>query len=210
MSTTFEWRDAGTRGRRDDAADVKERRLSRRAATAERATAPGEPIPLRRPARERRGGQSASRAVALRLRQRLDRARLVAAAIIGLSILGLVYLTQISHVARYGYLLSDLQRDQDRLARENQLLEYELTAAHNLTQVDDLAENSYGMLPIVQLPSGSVTSRANVQGTPQARYITVQRPAVAAPAPPSPPTQVGLIDRLLNQLVGIGVAGAER
>ncbi len=210
MSTTFEWRDAGVRGRRDEAGDETERRAPRRAATPERATPPSAPIPLRRSPGERRGGQSASRAVAVRLRQRLDRARIVAATIIGLSILGLIYLTQISNVARYGYLLSDIQRDQDRLARENQLLEYQITAAHNLAQVDDLAANSYGMQPVVQLPSGGVTSRAKVEGTPQARYITVQRPAAIAPTPPAPPAPVGLIDRLLNQLVGIGVAGAER
>lgn len=209
MSTTFDWRDVGMRSRDDATADAVERRPARRAAPA-RAASPGEPIPLRRPAGVRRSGQSASRAVAVRLRQRVDRARLVAAAIIGLSILGLVYLTQISHVARYGYLLSDLQRDQDRVARENQLLEYQITAAHNLTQVDDLAVKSYGMQPIVQLPATGGASRASAQGTPQARYVTVRRPAVVAPTPPAPPAPVGLIDRLLNQLVGIGVAGAER
>jgi hypothetical protein len=222
MSTTFEWRDAGERGRRETVGGGAQRRtggrgMPERAALSERAATPSkasaqEPIPLRRPAGERRGG-AASRAVAVRLRQRLDRARLVAAAIIGLSVLGLIYVTQISHVARYGYLLSDLQRQQDRVGRENQLLEYEIAGKRSLTEAEDLAVSSYGMKPIVQLTpsaSGGMAMRGGAQGTPGARYITVQRPPATAPAPQPTPAHVGMIDRLLNQLVGIGEASAER
>jgi hypothetical protein len=151
--------------------------------------------------------------VALRLRQRLNRARLVAAAIVGLSVLGIIYLAQISHVARYGYLLSDIQRDQDRVARENQLLEYQIASAHNLAEAEDLAEKSYGMEPYVQLtpvtaPGGP--KQAQEEGTPRARYITVQRPATTTPTPQPTPARLGAIDRLLNQLVGIGESSAER
>jgi hypothetical protein len=206
MSTTFEWRDAGAR-------EESRGRARGRAAAAERATTRSEPIPLRRPTGKGREVQATSRAVALRLRQRMDRARLAALAIVGLSVLGLIYLTQISHVARHGYRLSDIQRQQDRVARENQLLEYQITAAHNLTRAEELAEKSYGMEPLVELApvrSGGATLRAGAAGTPQARYITVQRPAASAPTPQPTPVRVGVLDRLLNRLIGIGEASAGR
>ena len=162
-----------------------------------------------------------SRALAARLRQRLNRARFAALTIIALSVLGLIYLTQISHVARYGYLLSDLQRQQVRTERENQLLEYQITSEHDLDEVSDLAGRTYGMQPVVQLtpvgkngvPStaaGSNTVRNNAKGTPQARYITVQRPAATTSTPAPELASVSLIDRLGRHLIGIGVASAER
>lgn len=205
MSTTFEWR--------DEMSGAMERRAPRRAVPTELAATRSEPIPLRRQDEGRKHAPATNRAVALRLRQRLDRARLAAVAIVGLSVLGILYLTQISHVARYGYLLSDIQRDQDRVARENQLLEYQIAAAHNLGQAEDLAEKSYGMKPYVQLTPVTAAGGAKLpqtKGTPAARYITVQRPATTAPTPQPMAEPVGLIDRLLNQLVGIGKASAGR
>ena len=210
MSTTFEWRDSARMQRRDEPSS------SPRPRTRERAGAPGEPIALQRPAVERRSGQPVSRAVAVRLRQRLNRARFVGATIVALSILGLLYLTQISHVARYGYHLSDIQRQQVRTERENQLLEHEISGAHNLNQVNDLAAKTYGMQPLVRLTPGTTGAglsgapSAGAKGTPQARYITVQRPAASAPTPPPAPARSSLADRLGRHLIGIGVARAER
>ena len=214
MSTTFEWREAPLERRREpDPVAPRER---------PRAAQASEPIALARPAAVAQGGSAVSRAVAARLRQRLNRARFAGLTIVALSILGLLYLTQISHVARYGYLLSDLQRQQVRTERENQLLEYQLTAAHNLNEINDLAGRTYGMQPLLRLtpvgangvPStaagGGTTARSGAQGTPQARYITVQRPAATTPTPLPAVEPPSLIDLLGRHLIGIGVASAEK
>lgn len=197
MSTAFERR-AGATGQRRDR------------------DTPRAPVVLQRPTAPRHRAQAPDRAVAARLRQRLNRARFVAATIIALSILGLAYLTQISHVARYGYFLSDLQRQQARVERENQLLEYQLTRVQNLGQAGDLAGRTYGMVPLVKYAptatAGPTTGQASAgaKGTPQARYITVERPATAPPAPAPQPARIGLIDRVGRHLIGVGVAVAER
>ena len=102
MSTAFEWRDLDLLQRRDVATE-EPREWSDAAA-------------MLRPVASERRVQAPSRAVTVRLRQQLNRARVVAAIIVALSILGLAYLTQISHVARFGYLLSALQRQQVRCA----------------------------------------------------------------------------------------------
>ncbi len=199
MSTAFEWRDLDLLQRRDVVA-AEPREWSNASATLPSVAS-------------ERGVQATSRAVAVRLRQRLNRARIVAAIIVALSILGLVYLTQISHVARYGYLLSDLQRQQVRLERENQLLEYQITSAHSLGKLEDLAAHTYRMEPLVKyqpIAGKSGTTVNNAKNAPQARYVTVQRPVVVAPMPAPPPAPPKLLDRLTNRLVGIGVASAER
>lgn len=215
MSTAFEWRESAMARRREAEFDEP------REQTRVRSTAPSAPVALERPAAATKGGSAVSRAVAARLRQRLGRARFVALTIVALSILGLIYLTQISHVARYGYLLSDLQRQQVRTERENQLLEYQLSSAHNLNEVNSLASRTYGMQPLLQLtpvgpnsvPStaaGGTTARSGAQGTPQARYITVRRPA-ASTLPPAPAVEPEtLFDLLGRHLIGIGVASAEK
>ena len=199
MSTAFEWRDLDLLQRRDVVV-AEPREWSSASAT----------LP---PVASERGVQATSRAVAVRLRQRLNRARIVAAIIVALSILGLVYLTQISHVARYGYLLSELQRQQVRLERENQLLEYQITSAHSLGKLEDLAAHTYRMEPLVKyqpIAGKSGTTVNNAKNAPQARYVTVQRPVVVAPMPAPPPAPPNLLDRLTNRLVGIGVASAAR
>ena len=199
MSTAFEWRDLGLLQPRDVVAE-EPREWSNAAAASQ-------------PAAGERRVQTTSRAVTVRLRLQLNRARVVAAIIVALSILGLVYLTQISHVARYGYLLSDLQRQQVRVERENQLLEYQITTAHSLGQLEALAERTYGMEPLVKYRPIVGKSGTTVNGdknAPQARYVTVQRPVVATPALAPPPAPLGPLDRLANRLIGIGVASAER
>ena len=67
--------------------------------------------------RQARAARSAGLALP-RLGLRPNRAAIVAAAIVALSALGMIYITQISHVARYGYRLSALQAQQARLDRE--------------------------------------------------------------------------------------------
>ncbi len=199
MSTAFEWRDLDLLQRRDVVAE-EPREWSDAAARLH-------------PVVTERRVPVVSRAVTVRLRQQLNRARVVAAIIVALSILGLVYLTQISHVARYGYLLSDLQRQQVQLERENQLLEYQITSAHSLGKLEDLAAHTYRMQPLVKyqpIAGKSGTTVNSDKNAPQARYVTVQRPVVTAPTPAPPPAPLSLLDRLTNRLVGIGVASAEQ
>jgi cell division protein FtsL len=151
---------------------------------------------------------------------RSGRAGLCACAILILSTLGLIYITQISHVARYGYRLSALQQQQATLDRENQLLQNRLDTERTLAQASKLAATDYKMQPLLDgarttisasaAPRVGVTATATVasRNAPQIRFVTAQRPRVAAGVPAAPATPLTVIDRLWNRLVGVGVARA--
>jgi hypothetical protein len=136
---------------------------------------------------------------------------------LGLSLLGMIYLTQISHVARYGYLLSDLQSQQAKLDRENQLLGYQINGERTLARASDLASNQYHMLPYTSAPKVNTQTGTAIPLTPseaaaqrsaaKIRFITVQRPAARPPVPIAAVPLPKLVDRLWNRIVGIGAAG---
>ena len=151
---------------------------------------------------------------------RSGRAGLCACAILILSTLGLIYITQISHVARYGYRLSALQQQQAKLDRENELLQNRLDTERTLAQVGKLAGTDYKMQPLLDgartTVSASAAPRAGATATtatasrnaPQIRFVTAQRPRIAASLSAAPAAPLTVIDRLWNRLVGVGVARA--
>lgn len=62
-----------------------------------------------------------------------------------ISVLSLLYMNQAGGLATSGYQISNLQRERDRLQRENQTLEVELSTLHSLPYVQDLATNKLHM-----------------------------------------------------------------
>lgn len=130
------------------------------------------------------------------------------------SLLGVVYLVEITRVASLGYTLSTLRDRQTRLEHEQALLAYQVSAERTLAQVDHLARGQYGMRSIDQV-TPETAARANppakaasASATPVKQFLTVQRPAPVAPATPTPaPAALGFGERLWRQLAGIGVAG---
>ena len=150
---------------------------------------------------------------------RSGRAGLCACAILILSALGLIYITQISHVARYGYRLSALQQQQAKLDRENELLQNRIDTERTLAQASRLADADYKMQPLLDgarttvsasaAPRAGATVTTSVSGNaPQIRFITAQRPRVAVSRSAAPVAPLTIIDRLWNRLVGVGVARA--
>lgn len=215
MSTTFDLRGlAAPRPTEADAARPKpaapRRAISRRPAAV--AGGAARPIATRR-----------SQLTVAAIRQsvlRSGRAGLCACAILILSTLGLIYITQISHVARYGYRLSALQQQQAKLDRENELLQNRLDTERTLAQASKLAGTDYKMQPLLDgartTVSASAAPRAGATATaatasrnaPQIRFVTAQRPRIAASIPAAPTAPLTVIDRLWNRLVGVGVARA--
>lgn len=141
-------------------------------------------------------------------------ARLFAVAALGLSLLGLLYVIQISHVARIGYRLSDIQGRQAALDREHELLLHRLNAERTLARVSDVAQREYGMRPLAGTGVAGATTEAGATGakptaTPRHRFLIVPRPPPGASRPaPTPGTGLSLVDRLWNRIVGVGVARA--
>ena len=145
--------------------------------------------------------------------------RLLILAALALSLLGVIYLLQISRVASYGYELARIQQRQAELDRENELLLYRLSEERRLERVDDLARRDYGMQPLDpgRLATATATAAASTAAngaparpTQRYQFIGVQRPPAAPPTPT--PTQrgpTGILDRLWQRVVGIGVAGEE-
>ena len=144
--------------------------------------------------------------------------RLLVLAALALSLLGVLYLLQISRVASYGYELARIQQRQAELDRENELLLYRLSEERRLERVDDLARRDYGMQPLdpgrlatATATAAAATTAANgaqPRQTQRYQFIGVQRPPAAPPTPT--PTQrgpTGILDRLWQRVVGIGVAG---
>jgi hypothetical protein len=160
-------------------------------------------------------------------RRRLRRLRprgagAVALAVLAFSALGLLYLLQISRVASYGYTLSTIQARQAQLDREYELLLYQVSQERTPARVDDLARREYGMQPLdpgadaegqppAAAGTGAAATPAKPKGAataPRYRFLTAQRPAVEPPATGGDATRaVGLIDRLWQRMVGVGVAG---
>lgn len=148
------------------------------------------------------------------------RAGFFACAILALSVLGLVYITQISHVARYGYRLSSLQQQQAKLDRENALLQNQVATERTLAQASKLAGSEYKMQPILDGAKSGVTASAAPGTTatkvassasrnaPQIRFITAQRPRTTPVESVAPSKPLSLLDRLWNRLVGVGAARA--
>lgn len=66
-------------------------------------------------------------------------------AILLISVISLLYMNQAGRLATSGYQISDLQRERDRLQRENQSMEVELSHLHSLPYVQDLATNKLHM-----------------------------------------------------------------
>ena len=146
----------------------------------------------------------------------------VALAVLALSALGLLYLLQISRVASYGYTLSTIQARQAQLDREYELLLYQVSQERTPARVDDLARREYGMQPLDpgadaegQPPAAAGTGAAATPAKPKGtattaryRFLTAQRSASGSPATGGDaPHPLGLIDRLWQRMVGIGVAG---
>lgn len=130
------------------------------------------------------------------------------------SLLGVVYLVEITRVASLGYTLSTLRDRQTQLAREQALLGYQVSAERTLSQVNRLARDQYGMRSIDQVtpetaPGANPPAKAAVASTtPVKQFLTVQRPAAVPLDTPEPaPPALGFGERLWRQLAGIGVAG---
>lgn len=221
MSTTFDLRGA-TAPQRAAEAPV----IARPASATPQRPAPRRPLVGQAGARARRSASANSDsavrigiAAARRLALRSGRAGFFAVVILALSTLGLIYITQISHVARYGYRLSALQQQQAKLDRENQLLQYQIDAERTLNRANDIAATQYKMQPVAAAakPLGPATASqasttATASGTnrvaPQIRFVIAQRPLVNPAAAAVAPTPLSLIDRLWNRIVGVGVARA--
>jgi cell division protein FtsL len=146
--------------------------------------------------------------------------RLLILAALALSLLGVIYLLQISRVASYGYELARIQQRQAELDRENELLLYRLSEERRLERVDDLARRDYGMQPLdpgrlataTATAAAATTAASGAPARPTQRYqfIGVQRPPAAPPtSTPTPRGPTGILDRLWQRVVGIGVAGEE-
>jgi hypothetical protein len=139
-------------------------------------------------------------------------ARLFAVAALGLSLLGLLYVVQISHVARIGYQLSDIQGRQAALDREHELLLHRLSAERTLARVSDVAQREYGMRPLAGTGLAGATAAAGAKpmATPRQRFLVVPRPPAPVSSPaPARDADLDLIDRLWNRIVGVGVARAD-
>ncbi|MBV9120714.1 MAG: cell division protein FtsL [Chloroflexi bacterium] len=67
-------------------------------------------------------------------------------AIMLISIISLLYMNQAGRLATSGYQISQLQAERDRLQRENQGLEVQLSQLHSLPYVEDTATNKLHMV----------------------------------------------------------------
>lgn len=200
---------------------------SRPTAGARRAAAP-ETIERERPVAAPRHAGVARRATALPARRLGRVARLLALhpggagffalVALGLSVLGMLYLSQISHVARAGYTLSALQEQQAKVERENDVLQYRIDGQRTLARAAELSAGEYKMQEVnphivgtatSYTPSKPVTAKTNGTPAPQVRFITVPRPAPTAATPEVAPPPPSLFTRVRDRLLGIGTAQAD-
>ncbi len=195
---------------------------ARRAATPETIT-PARPATAPRRA-VGRDGAAARRSSARRARPLGRVARLLALhpggagffalVAVGLSVLGLLYISQISHVALAGYTLSNLQDQQAKVERENDVLQYRIDGQRTLTRAAELSAGEYKMQAVNPHIVGTATTsspppvvaKAGATPAPQVRFITVPRPATTAVAPETTPPSPSLFARVRDRLIGIGVA----
>jgi hypothetical protein len=135
---------------------------------------------------------------------------------LGLSVLGLLYLSQISHVARAGYALSALQEQQAKVERENDVLQYRIDGQRTLARAAELAAGEYKMRELNPHIVGTATAaspkpvaaKAGATPAPQVRFIPVPRPPTTVAVPEERPPTVGVFARVRDRLAGIGAARA--
>jgi len=136
---------------------------------------------------------------------------------LGLSVLGLLYLSQISHVARAGYTLASLQDQQAKVERENDVLQYRIDGQRTLVSAAELSAGEYKMQEVNPHIVGTATTsspkpvvaKAGATPAPQIRFISVPRPAMTAATPMVSPSPPSLFARVRDRLIGIGVARAD-
>ena len=78
----------------------------------------------------------------------LNGAAMVAIAAAALTVIGILYLIQIAHVASLGYQLSRLQNERDTLSIENARLDYQVAQFESLDTIDQIATQKLGMTPL--------------------------------------------------------------
>lgn len=101
--------------------------------------------------------------------RRLNNALMFVLIVLTVSVVGLLYLIQTSHVARLGYDVSRLERERMEVALENQRLTYELARLQSLPAVEQMARDQLEMQPVDEHV-----------------YLTVPAPATEQLALPSP------------------------
>ncbi|MBX5444607.1 hypothetical protein [Sphaerobacter sp.] len=123
----------------------------------------------------------------------LNGAALVIVAGVAVSVIGILYLIQTSHVASLGYELSRIERERNELAMENARLGYLVAEQESLEQVERVATQELGMRPLTRY-----------------RFLEVQAPAEEElPPPPTPtPDAETLWERVWRGLTGVGRAQA--
>ncbi len=120
-------------------------------------------------------------------RGRLNGAITFTIAALGITMVGLLYLIQTSHVAGLGYEVSHLERERMEKSLENQTLTYEIARFQALPYIERIALEDMGMLPV----EGQI-------------YLTVQLPSSEELLVPEPDTGEGrsLGERLWDALMG--------
>ncbi|HEX6513568.1 MAG TPA: cell division protein FtsL, partial [Chloroflexota bacterium] len=66
-------------------------------------------------------------------------------AILLISLVGLLYMNQVGHLATSGYYISNLQQERDRLQRDNQALEVQLSQLRSLPHIEEVATQKLHM-----------------------------------------------------------------
>lgn len=123
----------------------------------------------------------------------LNGAAMVTIAGVALSIIGILYLVQTSHVAKLGYELSRLQQRRDALAIENARLGYEVAKQESLDAVAQIATEELGMIPLSRY-----------------RFLEVQAPLdqELPELPAITPEPESFWERMQRALLGVGRATA--
>ena len=118
-------------------------------------------------------------------------ATIVVVAAIALTIIGMLYLIQTSHVAGLGYEMSRLQEQRHDLALEISELKHELARYESLHTVEQVADQRLGMTPMTNYEFIAVQQPVETE-------LTVPQERPAKPAP--------LGERILSALLGVGSA----
>lgn len=80
--------------------------------------------------------------------RRVNNALMFVLIVLTVSVVGLLYLIQASHVARLGYDVSRLERQRMEVALENQRLTYEIARLQSLPAVEEMARDQLDMQPM--------------------------------------------------------------
>lgn len=81
-------------------------------------------------------------------RPRMNGAIMFTIAVLGITMVGLLYLIQTSHVAGLGYEVSRLERERLEKSLENQTLTYEIARFQALPYIERIALEDMGMQPV--------------------------------------------------------------